>query len=285
VPPPPGKAYVGILACGGSAPCAPGAGPCCQPGGNGGVGCNDPFCCNAVCALDPYCCETEWDGICANLAQVDLINCACDSGDPVASCFGQRIGRVELFSPVGGAEGISFIRAYEHPLVSCPWDCQEAPNDAVGINDLLRLIGDWADPSPCDFDGGGVGVLDLLALLGNWGPCETTCKQPGTCDTRFVVCGRNLDPCYCFMLPDGSGFCAHDFLCAGLTECPGGNCPPGFVCIVSSCCGVDVCVPASQECSEGLAVAPGVQPEVSTSSAIVPGAARSGTGGAGSGHQ
>ena len=54
----------------------------------------------------------------------------------------------------------------------CPWDMDD--DGAVGVLDLLRLLGQWGtDPGgPPDFDDDGdVGVKDLLALLGNWGPC------------------------------------------------------------------------------------------------------------------
>ncbi len=54
----------------------------------------------------------------------------------------------------------------------CPWDLDD--DDAVGVPDLLSLLGQWnTDPGgPPDFDDdGNVGVKDLLILLGNWGPC------------------------------------------------------------------------------------------------------------------
>jgi hypothetical protein len=53
--------------CEGQGPCTnPDAGDCCTA--NGGIGCNDEECCNAVCAVDPFCCQVAWDGICASEA-------------------------------------------------------------------------------------------------------------------------------------------------------------------------------------------------------------------------
>ena len=60
------------------------------------------------------------------------------------------------------------------PPVLCPWDCQAAPDGAVGINDFLDLLAQWTQVgSACDFGDGppGVGVEDFLSLLANWGPC------------------------------------------------------------------------------------------------------------------
>jgi len=58
--------------------------------------------------------------------------------------------------------------------LQCPWDCQAVPNQDVGINDFLDLLGQWSQVgTSCDLGEGpdGVGVEDFLALLGHWGPC------------------------------------------------------------------------------------------------------------------
>jgi len=54
--------------------CGEGAGDCCSA--NGTIGCEDPECCEQICAADPFCCETSWDGICADAAndQCDVCN-------------------------------------------------------------------------------------------------------------------------------------------------------------------------------------------------------------------
>jgi hypothetical protein len=53
------------------------AGACCEA--NGSPGCEDTTCETAVCDEDPYCCNTEWDGICGDLAQT-LQSCTAACG-------------------------------------------------------------------------------------------------------------------------------------------------------------------------------------------------------------
>jgi hypothetical protein len=43
-----------------------GASNCCEA--NGGLGCDDPTCEAAVCAVDSFCCDVAWDSICAGEA-------------------------------------------------------------------------------------------------------------------------------------------------------------------------------------------------------------------------
>lgn len=38
---------------------------CCVASPDGTPGCNDPECCNTICACDSFCCETNWDAGCA----------------------------------------------------------------------------------------------------------------------------------------------------------------------------------------------------------------------------
>ncbi len=58
-----------------------------------------------------------------------------------------------------------------HAAPPCNADLDD--DGAVGVKDLLILLGDWGPcpDCPADFDGdGSVGVKDLLVLLGGWGP-------------------------------------------------------------------------------------------------------------------
>ncbi len=59
-----------------AAPPPPGGCDCCVA--HPGVGCGDPDCEAAVCAIDPFCCDVEWDGICAGEAQ-DICAKLCNS--------------------------------------------------------------------------------------------------------------------------------------------------------------------------------------------------------------
>lgn len=52
---------------------------CCTA--HGGLGCDDPACEAAVCAVDSFCCNVAWDSICANQAQT-LCGALCSFGAP-----------------------------------------------------------------------------------------------------------------------------------------------------------------------------------------------------------
>ncbi|MCH8151082.1 MAG: hypothetical protein IH830_01755 [Planctomycetes bacterium] len=86
---------------------------------------------------------------------------------------GLSIGRVNLYDPTDGAEGISVITVYLSGGPACPWDLNGSGD--VGILDLLALLAAWGPceaPCPPDFDGGGtVDIFDLLTLIANWGAC------------------------------------------------------------------------------------------------------------------
>ncbi len=71
--------------------------------------------------------------------------------------------------PGGGHFGMALLIPNPRPLGDLDMDC------AVGVADLLMLLGDWGPCENCedcraDLDGDcSVGVKDLLILLGNWG--------------------------------------------------------------------------------------------------------------------
>ncbi len=55
---------------------------------------------------------------------------------------------------------------------------------------------------------------------------------------------------------------------SAVEECVEGNCPPGFVCQVETCCGFDICVPVETKCTG--AAAPDYPPGTLTSTGVVP---------------
>jgi len=103
-------------------------------------------------------------------------------GFDCASTF--TVGTAIPFTGIGSTDlGLIIVRTADgggifngYPCTPpCPWDCQAVPDQNVGINDFLDLLGQWTQVgTPCDFGEGppGVGVEDFLALLGNWGPCD-----------------------------------------------------------------------------------------------------------------
>lgn len=57
---------------------------------HGDPNCNDPWCCEAVCAADPFCCSSSWDTLCVQFASV---RCATACGQPSAgNCFAEHNG-------------------------------------------------------------------------------------------------------------------------------------------------------------------------------------------------
>lgn len=73
----------------------------------------------------------------------------------------------------------------------------------------------------------------------------TTCNEGGSCD-QDGVCGSTAE---------GGGLCINGSTsCGGLVTCPGGSgdCADGEICFVDSCCGVPVCIPSTQFCSNPL---------------------------------
>ena len=72
-------------------------GPACPPATNdcfvtsGLPGCNEPFCCDDVCANDPFCCNTAWDIICVEQGAVPSPQCT-GCGDPGNNCCAAGVG-------------------------------------------------------------------------------------------------------------------------------------------------------------------------------------------------
>lgn len=151
-------------------------------------------------------------------------------------------------------------------LSPCQWDCGNV-DQSVGVVDLLALLGQWGlVGAPCDLDGGGVGVVDLLALLGHWGPCpgsQGTC-EPQYCLTYAPGCDPTNPDCICTETSFGEGFCIPGSTGCG-DGCPTGICPPGFVCVVNTCCvGGHICVPMTLTCPGApLAAPPAGTPTIS----------------------
>ena len=90
------------------------------------------------------------------------------AGDPAAATVAAERA-LQLGDSAGAIARTN--RPMSAPAADCPWDCEPVPNNDVGINDFLALLGQWATAGTCDFDGGTVGITDFLDLLANWGPC------------------------------------------------------------------------------------------------------------------
>ena len=189
--------------------------------------CDDKQCCTTVCAIDPFCCEVRWDGICVDEAVTLCLGLEpCDVG---AACPAELCGTNNK-SP---ANCFCFEVADE--------------GDTYCINNFSCGNPECAADLSCP--PGFVCVTDSCCGAPTCAPAINTCQDLGSCDDPFV-CGGDIvncdDPdgqCFCWTGFDGSGICAlNTASCLDLTECPGGDCPPGFVCVVQSCCTVNVCL-------------------------------------------
>ncbi len=148
-----------------------------------------------------------------------------------------------------------------------------------------------ADPFCCDNQWDSI-CADAAALD------PVNCPQcapppPGECDGQ--ICGTYtfdcdpLDPtCICITRTDGSGTCVADIGCAAAVPCPGGDgdCPPGFVCAIDTCCGTPICMLACGAVPlapppPGALMASGIagSREVAKGRALTDRAARGGKGG------
>jgi len=76
----------------------------------------------------------------------------------------------------------------------------------------------------------------------------------GACGSYATTCHES-GRCACFALSRGQRFCGVPFACADTFPCAPKDsnraCPDGYVCEVDTCCGGDVCVPASTLCATG----------------------------------
>jgi hypothetical protein len=72
----------------------------------------------------------------------------------------------------GGATGNEYLLTISTGA-PCLWDCQDAPDGAVGVADFLALLAQWGQvATSCDVASpAGVGVEDFLDLLAHWGAC------------------------------------------------------------------------------------------------------------------
>jgi len=101
-------ASIGSLAAAQNPACNATAGDCCIA--NGTPGCNDPACCEQICAADPFCCDTQWDGICAAAAVAQCEGCAlppcdvpCEGTDEGEPCGDDLNGGCNMEFPQFGS--------------------------------------------------------------------------------------------------------------------------------------------------------------------------------------
>jgi hypothetical protein len=128
---------------------------------NGGLGCDDPVCQDAVCAVDPFCCSNTWDQICANQA---------------ASLCGDLCG--------GGGGGICSSSANDCCVANGTPGC----SDETCCNAVCA-----ADPFCCSvaWDGICAGSAAVLCLDICGSGCDVSC--PAGADSEQEACGEDTN--------------------------------------------------------------------------------------------
>ncbi len=114
--------------------------PCCRPGGDKGCAA-DPDVEACVCGQDPYCCETQWDGVCSDLA--DTCGGECTAGVDNGSC------------PCRGCAGGGMVQICPPPLCLPPQECPGPPP--------LMVVHDLQASGPAAVTHLGTRVLDVAS--------------------------------------------------------------------------------------------------------------------------
>ncbi len=139
---------------------------------NGGLGCDDPVCEDAVCAFDSFCCEVAWDAICASYSPY-LCPELCPLGEPA-------------FEPISCGMTIRGTAWAENGVKDTDWYSitvkEVTPITFTGVAQFPLVIGlsDTGGFGGC-LPGTGYPQLNPYVLAN---PCVetsfTTCLEPGT---------------------------------------------------------------------------------------------------------
>jgi len=234
----------------------PGSEPCNRT--HGTPGCEDPSCCNVVCAIDPACCSERWDINCVNLASARCTpangsNCPCvgscfephDNGgcDDPACCAGVCLLKPECCEVEWDQSCVALARVNCCGYVACGNSCAGScfePHPTPYCNDPSCCKAVCAiDPFCCGsrWDSSCVSAAAIrctgLCGIAGTGSCFVAHPAPGCAegDCCTAVCG--VDPICC----DASW----DDCCVALAtgqSSPGcGALPPGGALCVAPECG------------------------------------------------
>lgn len=170
--------------------CVDWVGDCCAA--NESPGCDDLPCTEAICELDSYCCETEWDALCAGMAQTNV--------EDAGVCMG-----------TGG---------------SCGGLCGDG---VVGVGEVCdgALMGEATCESE-GFEGGGTlacdagcGAFDTSGCVDWVGECCASNGSPGCDDAACAMAVCEIDPYCCSNSWDGfcMGYAMKQASCAAAPGC------------------------------------------------------------------
>lgn len=228
-------------------------------------GCNNPFCCTAVCRLAPgpptdteFCCEVHWDEYCASLAQSsNLADCSTAPGNDHCAPSRLASGAQEIL--VDGLEG-------KTNTTKATVDS----NDGFCCNNgIRRCDGGCQDPNgsslgkPCsnnfDCTGAEDGYCNFPPNFST-GTCTAGCNLQEQC----LIPDGNIVRTFCVGGPNDGAPCKPRCVggtlagqpCGNVSQCPGGSacdgtidCGEGNACDNSFCEGTDdgVCADAVPE--------------------------------------
>ena len=204
------------------------AGDCCAA--HGTVGCANPGCQAAVCAIDSFCCNNSWDGICAGEAQDEVVE-SCPQCDVCGNGYcGFTENTANCSADCGSSCGDGACNGGES-TANCPGDCGTSCGDGV--------CNGAESGCSCSSDCGACGCSHSL--------CQTGAALVPGCDPNQCV----TDIC------NVDGFCCNnswDSICigevesvCGFADCNLGTCAHSLcvagVALVSGCspCATSIC--------------------------------------------
>lgn len=192
------------------------------------------------CWCDEACCS--FGDCCQDKTQV-CGGCALPTPDCPGDLNGD--GRVDMLDILILLGDWGCIVVPADPCENATGDCFSA-NGTPGCEDAACCgIVCAQDPYCCDVEWDSL-CADAAVVLCKFDPAP---ECPGASCGNFIPCAA--DPsCICVTLFNGGGVCVlGTTACAGLTLCPAGNCAPGEICAVQTCCFDNVCIPPSTFCN------------------------------------
>ena len=141
---------------------------CCVP--NGGLGCDDPTCQDAVCAADSFCCTVQWDLLCASQA-ASLCPDLCGGGGGASNCCVPN-GGLGCDDPTCQ----DAVCAADSFCCTVQWDALCASQAASLCPDLCGGGGggNCGTGGDCCTASGGIGCNDVAC-------CEAVCASDSFC--------------------------------------------------------------------------------------------------------
>lgn len=187
--------------CGPPSVCSdPAAGDCCAVDGT--AGCNDPACCQVICAVDEYCCDFEWDALCVVAATTHCpdLGCAVPAcGHPAAGdcCVVSRTPGCDdalCCDAVCAADPHCCVDAWDELCVSSAQTlceaCEGPPSacgdPAAGDCCAESETASCNDPACCD----AVCVVDAYCCVESW---DAACVDRA--EQVCVMCAGGPTPC------------------------------------------------------------------------------------------